>query len=83
MNAGSVAASISITLWDSNGNMVGTSALNLPAHQKTEAALRTLPGLAGMVGLSGRAEFDATSGNVAVLGLRFDGTAFTSIPANQ
>ena len=83
VNAGSVAASISITLWDSNGNMVGTSALNLPAHQKTEAALRTLPGLAGMVGLSGRAEFDATSGNVAVLGLRFDGTAFTSIPANQ
>jgi hypothetical protein len=83
VNAGSVAASISITLWDSNGNKVGTSTLNLPTYQKTEAALRTLPGLAGMVGLSGRAEFDATSGNVAVLGLRFDGTAFTSIPATQ
>jgi hypothetical protein len=72
VNAGSVAASISITLRDSSGKMVGTSTLSLPAHQKTEAVLRTLPGLAGMAGLSGRAEFDATSGNVAALGLRFD-----------
>jgi hypothetical protein len=83
VNAGSVAATISITLSDNNGNKVGTSSLNLPAHQKTEAVLRTLPGLSGMKGLRGRAVFAATSGNVAVLGLRANGSAFTSIPANQ
>ena len=83
VNAGPVAALISITLWDNNGNVVGTSALNLPAGQKTEATLRSLPGLSGMVGLRGRAQFSATSGNVAVLGLRFGTSAFTSIPAQQ
>jgi hypothetical protein len=82
-NAGPVAATISVTLWDNDGNVVGTSTVNLPAGQKTEAALRSLPGLAGMVGLRGRAQFSATSGNVAVLGLRFVGWAFTSIPAQQ
>jgi hypothetical protein len=83
VNSGPVAALISITLWDNNGNVVGTSALNLPAGQKTEAALRTLRGLSGMAGLRGRAKFEATSGSVAVLGLRFGGSAFTSIPAQQ
>jgi hypothetical protein len=85
VNAGPVAAAISITLWDNNGNVVGTSTVNLPAGQKTEAALRNLnpPDLAGMVGLRGRAQFSATSGNVAVLGLRFGGSAFTSIPTTQ
>ena len=82
-NAGPVAATIAVTLWDNNGNVVATSTVNLPAGQKTEAALRSLPGLAGMVGLRGRAQFAATSGNVAVLGLRFNSSAFTSIPAQQ
>ncbi len=82
VNAGAVAASIAVTLWDNNGNMVGTSTISLPAGQKTEATLRSLQGLSGMVGLRGRAFFAATSGNVAVLGLRFNGSAFTSIPAN-
>jgi len=82
-NAGRVAATIFVTLWDNNGNAVGTSTVNLPPYQKTEAALRSLPGLAGMVGLRGRAQFSAASGNVAVLGLRFGASAFTSIPAQQ
>jgi hypothetical protein len=82
-NPGPVAATIAITVWDNNGNVVGTSTVNLPAYQKKEAALRNLPGLSGMAGLRGRARFDATSGNVAVLGLRFNGSAFTSIPAQQ
>jgi hypothetical protein len=83
VNAGPVAATIAITLWDNNGNVVGTSTANLPPYQKTEAALRNYPGLSGMAGLRGRAQFSATSGNVAVLGLRFGGTAFTSVPAQQ
>ncbi len=83
VNGGSVSATISITLSDSNGHTVGTSSLTLPAHNKTEAVLHTLPGLSGMTGQRGRAVFAATSGNVAVLGLRANGSAFTSIPTNQ
>ena len=82
VNAGSSAATITISLTDNNGNAVGTSTLDLGAHHKTEAILRTLPGLSGMAGLRGKAVFSATSGNVAVLGLRANGSAFTSIPAN-
>jgi hypothetical protein len=82
-NAGPVAATIAITLWDNNGNVVGTSSVALPPYQKTEGTLRSLPGLSGTVGLRGRAQFAATSGDVAVLGLRFKGSAFTSIPATQ
>jgi len=81
-NTGSVAAAITIKAWDNNGNLVGTSTMNLGPYQKTEATLRSLQGLSGVVGLRGRAFFAATTGNVAVLGLRFGTSAFTSIPAN-
>ncbi|MGA3028620.1 MAG: hypothetical protein ABSF98_28070, partial [Bryobacteraceae bacterium] len=40
----------------------------------------TLPGLSGMVGQRGSAQFSVSEGSVAVLGLRFDGPALTSIP---
>jgi hypothetical protein len=83
VNAGPVAATISITLTDNNGNTVGTSSVTLAPYQHTAKTLRSDPNLAGMVGLRGRAQFTATSGNVAVLGLRFNGAAFTSIPATQ
>ena len=36
----------------------------------------------GLAGQRGFATFNVTSGNVAVLGLRFNGSAFSSIPAN-
>jgi P pilus assembly chaperone PapD len=80
VNPSSTAATVAVTLWDENGNTVGTSSISLAPNSKTETALRTLPGLSGMVGLRGSARFTATGGNVAVLGLRFDGAAFTSIP---
>jgi len=83
VNPSPVAANISITVMDNNGNALGTSSMTLPAYQKTENALRGFLGLAGVVGLRGRAQFAATSGSVAVLGLRFKGTAFTSIPTTQ
>jgi hypothetical protein len=83
VNPGPVAATISITVSDNNGNAVGTYSLSLPPYQKTENALRSYSGLAGVAGLRGRAQFAATSGNVAVLGLRFNGYAFTSIPTTQ
>jgi hypothetical protein len=79
----STAATVAVTLWDENGNTIGTSSIPLASNSKTETALRTLPGLSGMVGLRGSAQFTATGGNVAVLGLRFDGAAFTSIPTTN
>jgi P pilus assembly chaperone PapD len=80
VNPSSTAATVAVTLWDENGNTVGTSSVALPPSSKTAAALRSLPGLSAMVGKRGSARFSVSTGSVAVLGLRFDGLAFTSIP---
>jgi P pilus assembly chaperone PapD/pimeloyl-ACP methyl ester carboxylesterase len=80
VNPSSMAATVAVTLWDENGNTIGTSSILLAPSSKTETTLRTLPGLSGMVGQRGFAQFAVSAGNVAVLGLRFDGSAFTSIP---
>src|ERR1022692_3307579 len=80
VNPSSTAATVAVTLWDENGNTVGTSSVALPPNSKTAAALRSLPGPSGMVGKRGSARFSVSAGSVAVLGLRFDGLAFTSIP---
>lgn len=74
---------VAITLWDASGNIIGTAVLPLAAQSKTETVLHNLPGLAGMIGTRGSAAFVVPSGSVSVLGLRFDGAAFTSIPAVQ
>jgi hypothetical protein len=81
VNPSSAAATVTITLWDETGNVIGPSQINLPANSKTAATLRSL-GLSGMVGHRGSAQFSVTTGNIAVLGLRFDGVAFTSIPTS-
>jgi hypothetical protein len=80
VNPSNVANTVSIVLRDAAGNTIGTSSVSLPARNKTAVVLRNLPGLAGMVGKQGSADFTVTTGNVAVLGLRFIGSAFTSIP---
>src|ERR1017187_5279451 len=80
VNPSSTAATVAVTLWDQNGNIIGTSSVALPPSSKTESTLRTLPGLSGMVGNLGSGQFTASAGNVAVLALRFDRLAFTSIP---
>ena len=80
VNPSSTAVTVAVTLWDQNGNTIGTSSVALLPNSKTAAALRSLPGLSGMVGKRGSAQFMVFTGSVAVLGLRFDGLAFTSIP---
>jgi hypothetical protein len=80
VNPGSTAATVVVELWDVNGNTIGTSSIPLPPGGKTEAVLKNLPGLSAMNGARGTAQFTVSSGGVAVLGLRFNGTAFTSIP---
>jgi P pilus assembly chaperone PapD len=83
VNPGSTAETVAVTLWDENGKAIGTSSIALAPGSKTEATLRTMPGLSGMVGQRGSAQFTASGGSVAVLGLRFDGSAFTSIPTTN
>ena len=85
VNPSSTAATVAVTLWDANGNIIGTSSIPLPPNGKTEAAMQTLPGLSGMAGKRGSAQFTAPAGagSVAVLGLRFGGAAFTSIPTTN
>jgi len=80
VNPSSTAATGTVTLLDDNGNTVGTSPISLAANTKTALTLRSLSGLNGMVGKRGSAQFSVTAGNIAVLGLRFDQLAFTSIP---
>jgi hypothetical protein len=79
-NPSNVAATVSITAWDNNGNLIGMANQALMPGTKTEGVLSAFAGLGGMVGLRGTALFTVTTGNVAVLGLRFSGSAFTSIP---
>jgi hypothetical protein len=74
---------VAITAWNSAGTLIGTSSVTLPPNGHTAAALRSLPGLAGVAGNLGSATFSVPSGTsqaISVLGLRFNGPAFTSIP---
>lgn len=82
-NPSALPVTVSVTVWNSSGAVIGTSSIFLEAGTKTEAALRNITGLSGVAGNRGVAQFTVALGSVAVLGLRFDGTAFTSIPAVQ
>jgi hypothetical protein len=80
VNLGSATA-VNATAYDSNGNVLGTSTIPLAPHGKTAAALQSLiPATAGVLG---SVDFTVTTGNVAALGLRFNGAAFTSIPTSD
>lgn len=83
VNPSNVATTVTITAWDNNGNLLGTSSQPLMPGNKTEGALRGFLGLAGIAGFRGSALFTVPNGNVSVLGLRFGGTAFTSIPTTE
>jgi len=80
VNGGSAEAAVAITVLDEKGNTLGTSSTRLNSHTQMVEALESLKGLGGMTGRWGTATFVASSGNVSVLGLRFDALAFSSIP---
>jgi hypothetical protein len=82
-NPSTVPVNVSITVWNASGSVVGTSSVALAAGAKTAFVLRNLPGLSGVAGNRGSAQFTVSSGSLAVLGLRFRGAAFTSIPTAQ
>lgn len=82
-NPGAASAIVTVTARDVSGQVLGTASIPLSAGAKTAVVLRNVPGLGAMSGNRGSAEFSVASGGVAVLGLRFNGQAFTSIPASE
>jgi len=80
LNPSSSAATVTMTARGPDGATLGTSTLPLPANSKTAIALQARPELASIIGKRGSVDFTVSSGAVSVLGLRFKGAAFTSIP---
>ena len=81
-NFGSGDANVTVTVRDTDGTTIGTNTLTLSAKHRGAVALQTLAGLSAMTGKRGTVEF-SSSAPVTILGLRFNGEAFTSIPAVQ
>jgi hypothetical protein len=75
-------ATVTITVRDAAGAVIGTRTLSLPARGKTAFTLRA-DSLAGVAGKRGSATFTTSTGAVSVLGLRFKDAAFSSIPAEH
>ena len=80
VNPSAVENIVTVSVRDDAGNLIGNPTILLGANSKTAVVLRDLPGLAGIAGKRGIADFSVVAGNVAVLGLRFNGAAFSSIP---
>jgi hypothetical protein len=80
VNPNSTLVVVSILIRNSLGSVIGTSGISLPAKTKVTTVLKSILGLNAMTGNRGSAYFLPSSGNIAVLGLRFGDVAFTSIP---
>ena len=80
---GSSAVTVNVTARNQQGNTLGTGPIELAANGKTAVLLRDIPGLSGVVGQLGSVDFSVNSGNVAALGIRTNGLAFTSIPTSD
>ncbi|HEV2202216.1 MAG TPA: hypothetical protein VGR73_20545 [Bryobacteraceae bacterium] len=83
VNPSPVATTVAVTLRGAGGALLGTSAVALGPRSKVAVVLRNLPGLAGMGGNQGTANFTVATGNVVVMGIRYTGSAYTSIPTTQ
>jgi hypothetical protein len=83
VNPNSVPVVVTVTATNALGGALGTATLSLAARNKTAVPLRNLTGLSGFANNRGTVTFTVSTGNIAVLGLRFFGSAFTSIPASD
>lgn len=83
VNPSNATANVSVNVYDPSGNTLATSSIVLGAGNKMQTFLENLSGLAAVAGGLGSVDFVANTGNVAVVVLRSDGTAFTSIPTNN
>jgi len=82
-NLASSSNTIALVARDSLGNTIGTASIPVAANAQTALVLRNIPGLAAVAGTMGSVDLTASTGNLAALGLRFNGPAFTSIPTSD
>ena len=82
VNPTASAVVVNVAARNAGGQALGNTLVPLGPRSKTALALSDLPGLAAAGGVQGTVDFvTAAPGAVSVLGLRFRGAAFTSIPA--
>jgi len=80
LNPSDQQTTVTITIHNATGSQTGITQVALAPRTKTATRLRDLPGLSAMLGNRGWASFSVPNGDISVLGLRFGGEAFTSIP---
>ncbi len=80
LNPSNQAATVTVSVLGPDGSSLASTQVVLAPRSKQSAVLKALPGLASVAGQRGQAVFSASGGAVSVLGLRFGGSAFTSIP---
>jgi hypothetical protein len=83
LNPTTVFGTVNLTVRNESGQVIGSPSISLAAGAKKTFLLTDLPGLGAVKGARGSAEFVAISGGVAVLGLRANGVAITSIPTSS
>lgn len=84
LNPGTAPVTVIVAARDEAGNEIGRFTLALNARQRAAFVVRDRPEMTAMRGRRGVLEFSAADGPVSVLGLRFNGLAFTSIlPAER
>lgn len=84
LNPGAAPVTVTVVGRDETGAELGRFTLALNARQRAAFAVRDRPEMTAMRGRRGVLEFAAAGGPVSVLGLRFNGLAFTSIlPAER
>lgn len=84
LNPGAAPVTVTIVARDAAGAEIGRFDLPLNPGQREAFVVRDRPAMTGMRGKRGSLDFTAPGGAVSVLGLRFNGLAFTSIlPAER
>jgi hypothetical protein len=84
VNIDNAANQVALSARDDGGQILGQATVPVPAQGSSAVVLRNLPGFSSIAGKKGSVDFKSTNGgNIAVLGLRFNGAAFTPIPARN
>lgn len=79
LNPGAAPVTVTVVARDDTGAEIGRFTLPLNPRQRGAFLVRDRPEMTAMRGKRGVLEFSAAGGAVSVLGLRFNGLAFTSI----
>jgi hypothetical protein len=80
LNPSGTANTVTITAYGEDGSVLGSPAqVALPAGSRQAFLLKSTASLAAAVGHYGSLDFQVTAGALGVLGIRANGSAFTSL----